>query len=60
MAVAQKRRRCTYHVPVETSKSCDPHCASFCTKIYGYAGIAVCERVLTGFCQCQAVCKGSR
>ncbi|KAG2304582.1 hypothetical protein Bca52824_033233 [Brassica carinata] len=61
MADAQKLKpRCTYDVPVETGKSCDPQCVYFCKKLFGPVGRAVCEKELKGYCQCSAICKGSR
>ncbi|CAF2058752.1 hypothetical protein Bca4012_099598 [Brassica carinata] len=51
---------CTYNVPVDTKKSCDPLCNSLCIKVYGYIGKSVCEREIKGSCQCSAFCKHSR
>ncbi|WZZ66238.1 hypothetical protein YC2023_077608 [Brassica napus] len=39
---------CTYNVPVDTKKSCDPLCNSLCVKVYGYIGKSVCEREIKG------------
>ncbi|CAN7051990.1 unnamed protein product [Brassica rapa subsp. trilocularis] len=50
---------CTYNVPVDTKKSCDPLCKSLCVKVYGPYGRSVCEREIKGSCQCRAFCKCS-
>ncbi|KAF8090976.1 hypothetical protein N665_0460s0017 [Sinapis alba] len=62
MAEAQPRRIkfCTYDVPVDSGKSCDTKCVYFCKRLFGPIGKSVCEKVLKGYCQCSAVCKGSR
>lgn len=61
MADAQKKeRRCTYNVRVDTHKSCDVLCIYHCKKRFGPIGKSVCEKELKGYCQCSAICKGSR